>query len=257
MVGGTLGFVRNDNPSEAETIQTVGSGTTDDDEVIFVNKLDQAFQPLALQVFQYGSTLLNTAPTVATIVVGNHCDLGSTSTVERAHVDNNGRVHVAGSSMITPVGLTDGRKFNWLMQFNVTDAGTTGPIRCGTRTFATFGGPPPGTLSTIEAFEFIDQSIYLLSTYPSGGLIPTTSTPRLIRFQNGTGGLVPDLIYQPTLATNSGNMTPMHRGRILMLDVRPTVPRLLLGGDRDFQNLDEDPFLVRMITAPMFANGFE
>ena len=97
----------------------------------------------------------------------------------------------------------------------------------------------------------------MLTTLATSGFLGTTSTPGLLRFQRGSGGLNPDLFYLPSLATSSGNTTPMHRGRTLMFDVRPTVPRLLLGGDRDFQNLDEDPFLVRMIAAPMFANGFE
>ena len=49
----------------------------------------------------------------------------------------------------------------------------------------------------------------------------------------------------------------MHRGRKLLLDTRPTITRLLIAGNREFQGTDEDPFVLRMIRAPMFANGFE
>ncbi|MBK8284450.1 MAG: hypothetical protein IPK97_05965 [Ahniella sp.] len=257
LAGTDFSFSTINPPSDTLTIQTVGSGGTDDGEVIFANKLDEDNEPLSVEVLQYASTQLNTAPTIATIAIGDHCALGSTSTVEKAHVDNLGRVHVAGSSTIASGPFFDGTKFNWLMQFNVTDTGTTGPIRCGTRTFATFSGITPGTLNTVEAFEFSGQSIYLLTTFATGGLIPDRSTPRLLRFQDGTGGLVPDLSYLPSVIADFGNTTPMHRGRQLLFDTRPSVSRLVIAGNREFQGLDEDPFLVRMIAAPMFANGFE
>ncbi len=257
MAGGTLAFVGIANPSETLTIRTVGSGETDDGEVIFVNERDEDNEPLSVNVLQYASTQLNTAPTIATIVIGDHCALGSTSTVEKAHVDNLGRVHVAGSSTIASGPFFDGSKFNWLMQFSVTNTGTIGPIRCGTRTFSTFSGITPGTSNTVEAFEYTGQSIYLLTTFATGGLIPDTSTPRLLRFQDGTSGLVPDLSYLPTILADIGNTTPMHRGRQLLFDTRPSITRLVIAGNREFQGVDEDPFLVRMIGAPMFANGFE
>ena len=257
MSGGSLGFARLMSPSNTRTTRTLGSGGRDDGKVVFVNELNEDNQPLSVEVLQYATPQLNPQPSIATIAIGQHCALGSSSTVDKAHVDNLGRVHVAGSSTISATPVASGRKFNWLMQFNVTDSGTIGPIRCGTRTFATFSFPAitPVTTNTVEAFEFTGQSIYVLTTLTTGNLIPDTSTPQLLRFRSAE--LVSDLSYLPTLITAAGNTTPMHRGRSLLIDTRPTVSRLLIAGNREFQGTDEDPFVVRMISAPMFANGFE
>lgn len=257
MSGGSLGNGRLILPSNTRTTRTLGSGGRADGKVVFVNELNEHNQPLSVEVLQFATTQLNPQPSIATIAIGQHCALGSSSTVDKAHVDNLGRVHVAGSSTISATPVASGRKFNWLMQFNVTESGTIGPIRCGTRTFSTFSFPAitPVTTNTAEAFEFTGQSIYLLTTLATGNLIADTSTPQLLRFR--TADLVSDLSYLPTLITASGNTTPMHRGRSLLFDTRPTVSRLLIAGNREFQGTDEDPFVVRMIRAPMFANGFE
>lgn len=249
MVGGTFGNAINNNPSPTRTTRTLGSGETDDGEVIFVNELDEDGQPLSIRVLQYATTAMNTQAADALVAIGDHCPQGLSSTVHRAHVDNLGRVHVAGSSTGTST------KFNWLMQFSVSDSGTIVGIRCGTRTFANFSAIPPSTTSVVEAFEFSGQSIYLLTTLATGSVIPDRSVPVLLRFRNST--LTQDLGFAPTIATAASNTTPLHRGRTLLLDSRPTVPRLVIGANREFLDNDEDPVLVRMIAAPLFANGYE
>ena len=257
MSGGTLGFARLISPSGSLTTRTLGSGGKDDGKVVFINELNEDNQPLAVEVLQYATTQLNPQPSIATIAIGQHCPLGSSSTVDKAHVDSLGRVHVAGSSTISATPVASGRKFNWLMQFNVTATGTIAAVRCGTRTFATFSfaSIPPVTTNTVEAFEYSGQSIYVLTTLATGNLFLDTSTPQLLRFRDTD--LAADLSYLPALITASGNTTPMHRGRKLLLDTRPTITRLLIAGNREFQGTDEDPFVLRMIRAPMFANGFE
>lgn len=249
MVGGTSAFSVTGNASAPVRIRNLGTGQTDDGEVVFVNAKEEDNQPLSLQVYQWQTTAMNISPDEATIVVADHCPLGLSSSVHKAHVDNLGRVHVAGS------GTGTSTKFNWLLQFSVSDSGTISGIRCGTRTFATFSVIPPSTSNTVEAFEFTGASIYLLTTLTTGSVIPDQSSLRLLRFRNAT--LTPDLSFAPTILAATGNTTPMHRGRALLFDVRPTVPRLLIAGNREFDGNDEDPVLVRMTTVPMFANGYE